>query len=458
MFFKNSQVSHKYLLITALLLASLLASCAAKPTLPPPPPPKKITGIPGAKIADIREMPQELVHYIKRGQENKLVINRGQATALASMYRERYYQAWNQERPVVPRGQIQKIMRPFARSAGYSISGGPHDSSVAASAMNNANLGTYPNAGYPGVILAPTNMRIIPTKIQRLATLEKAINKEPFDTLQTTALHPGAPIYISHYTRDNSFAYIDSPLASGWVPAEDLSRVDEEFMNAYRTSDLAVVIKDKLRISAANIDADIGTALPKASSSGASGISVLVPTRAQGGFAKAVQASLTSDDAVTMPFAATPANMAKVGQRVYAQPYGWGGQDRLRDCSAMTRDLLAPFGVWLPRNSGAQKNVGQIIQLAHLPNAEKEAAILRHGEPFFTLAWLPGHIMLYVGEWEGRPAFFHNMWGVRTGTDGSGRMVVGRAVVTSLTPGKELPEVEPIYLIVNRVNSINSFN
>ena len=34
--------------------------------------------------------------------------------------------------------------------------------------------------------------------------------------------------------------------------------------------------------------------------------------------------------------------------------YGWGGIDGGRDCSSTIKDLLTPFGIWLPRDSKDQ--------------------------------------------------------------------------------------------------------
>ena len=53
-----------------------------------------------------------------------------------------------------------------------------------------------------------------------------------------------------------------------------------------------------------------------------------------------------------MPIAMTPANFARLGNQILGQHYGWGGMLGLRDCSAMTRDLMTPFGIWLPRGNG----------------------------------------------------------------------------------------------------------
>jgi hypothetical protein len=92
---------------------------------------------------------------------------------------------------------------------------------------------------------------------------------------------------------------------------------------------------------------------------------------------------------------------------------------------------------------------GARISLRNIPVGERSRAIVNRGVPFATLIQFPGHIMLYIGERDGEPLVFHNMWGVQT--RGGGRAVVGRAVVTSLRLGAEIPDRQNNSLMLDRV-------
>lgn len=98
-----------------------------------------------------------------------------------------------------------------------------------------------------------------------------------------------------------------------------------------------------------------------------------------------------------------------------------------------------------------------MVDLAGLEPAAKEAAILAQGAPFFSLLHRPGHVLLYLGESDGRAVALHTMWGVGT-TDFSGptpgRKVVGRTVVTTLNPGREARRFDPardLLLLLDRL-------
>jgi hypothetical protein len=160
--------------------------------------------------------------------------------------------------------------------------------------------------------------------------------------------------------------------------------------------------------------------------------------------------------AVTIkPLPLTASNLARAVNALMGEPYGWGGMYMDRDCSAAVKDLFAPFGLFLPRNSAAQAAAGDSsVELGSLSPEAKERVILEQGIPFLTLIHLKGHIMLYIGKWNGRAIVFHNLWGVRTKSfwGKEGRKIVGRAVITTLSPGRELGNADHSAEILGRID------
>lgn len=64
-------------------------------------------------------------------------------------------------------------------------------------------------------------------------------------------------------------------------------------------------------------------------------------------------------------------NLTRVVDLILHSKYGWGGLYQERDCSSMIRDLYAPFGIWLPRNSFQQAKIGKVISLKTLSSEQK---------------------------------------------------------------------------------------
>ena len=95
-----------------------------------------------------------------------------------------------------------------------------------------------------------------------------------------------------------------------------------------------------------------------------------------------------------------------------------GNDNFNNDCSAELRSLLMPFGVFLPRNSAAQiEAASRVVDLSQANTDERLRYLKEHGKPFTTLVYIPGHIMLYIGNAaiNGRSVLmtYQNIWGLR---------------------------------------------
>jgi hypothetical protein len=102
--------------------------------------------------------------------------------------------------------------------------------------------------------------------------------------------------------------------------------------------------------------------------------------------------------------------------------------------------------------------VGNYIELQGLSPEQKEKIILEKGIPYLSLLWRKGHVMLYIGEKNGRALIFHNIWGIKTRDSAGeeGRKIIGQAVITTLHLGYELSclDQQEGYLL-NRISALN---
>ncbi len=148
--------------------------------------------------------------------------------------------------------------------------------------------------------------------------------------------------------------------------------------------------------------------------------------------------------------------LTSIMSEVYKSNYGWGGMYGQRDCSSMLRDMYAPFGIWLPRNSSQQAKVGKIINLEDLSDEEKISIIKTSAVPFQTLLYKKGHIVLYVGTFKDEIIVFHNTWGIKTKKDDvEGRVVIGKSVFSTLRLGKNLEDYDKEGEILGNLESMN---
>ena len=104
------------------------------------------------------------------------------------------------------------------------------------------------------------------------------------------------------------------------------------------------------------------------------------------------------------------------------------------------------------------KEVGTFIDLREMTPEQKEKTIIEKGVPYLSLLWRKGHVMLYIGEYNGQALIFHNVWGIKTvdlrGQEG--RKIIGQAVITTLRPGIELINIDPQSgTLLNNINAMN---
>ncbi|MBK6849635.1 MAG: C40 family peptidase [Proteobacteria bacterium] len=121
------------------------------------------------------------------------------------------------------------------------------------------------------------------------------------------------------------------------------------------------------------------------------------------------------------------------------QPYGWGGTGHRRDCSRLLMDLFASFGIDLPRSSAQQAAAGvERLAVAGWPDTLKAQAIARSAQRGVVLLYLPGHVMLYVGQLGAQLYALHSLSGYLAPCQGGGETMwrLNRTAITTLALGE----------------------
>lgn len=295
---------------------------------------------------------------------------------------------------------------------------------------DNSSALDYPNFVYPGIVTQNTELRLIPSEVPLYTSLSSPTFGPPFDEGRAIFLHRGTPIMIHHLSADKIFAVVSTPLGGPfWARFKDVAVVTEAFANDYREQSFKTPIVDGVSFTPED-KVFIGSLLPF------KGREIALASRAADGTAflswYPLQDALFSDFPVPMSSKTLMSFAAQM-----QGPYVWGG---LRDCSSFLRDLFAPFGLYLYGNSYTQANSFQSLDVSSFSADKKKELLVKHGEPFLTLVYLPGHIMLYLGHKNGEPILMHMIWGVRTYDVflRQQRAVLGRLVISTLNLGEDL--------------------
>ncbi len=475
--------------LLVVLLLAVLSGCAAKQ----PPELAQDPTDPAAPdevvCLDLARLPQDLTVYADKAGADEVLVDTERQRSDMERFFTRFFMPWELKRAGLSAKEAFWGMNTYNPDKGYIENLRPFPRERWDELVKNSNARAYAGPAGPvryAITVKNTALRLMPTLSPYFRYPRLGGEGYPFDYFQNSALWVGTPVAIIHTSRDGGWVFLQTRIATGWVPVEHVALVDESFRKTWRNAAFAAVLEDKTPLRHATPDksenlpvpvtAHIGVVLPLAPAGRADeNLRVLFPERGGHGWARAATAELTPEQAAEMPLPLTRAALARVGNRMMGQPYGWGGMYEDRDCSATTRDLFTPFGVWLPRNSADQARWGRQVTVTGLPAQEKEAQIMAQGVPFMSLVKMKGHVGLYVGTYEldGNPVpvMFHNVWGVRVLLDENGRpleeggrggrssregrAVIGKAVVTSLRPGAELPSVSTPDSLLDRIDGLS---
>ena len=426
------------------LCVLLLAACAGKKG--------GVSG--GVAIADQRTFPQDLTVYAKLAGQDNLLMDAGEQALMDAKFNTRFFSPWKLAKTTVRKKDVGAIL---GKARGYRRGAERWSQAAWNNIAANASMASFPNSARKGITVRYADLREMPTHEMRFSKPTPDPRAYPFDDFQYSLLPVGTPVFIAHTSRDGRWLFVESATASGWIDTSAVATVDEFFASQWQASRLGALVQDGIRLGDTGVTAGIGTVLPLDTQGGETAM-LRVPVLGGDGRAVPATASVAATAVVPKPLPLTPGNVARVGNVMMGQPYGWGGMFGLRDCSALTREIMTPFGIWLPRNSRGQGRTGRLVPLEGMTVAEKEQTILREGVPFLSLVTMRGHVTMYVGRYKDRAAIYHNVWGVRTieGTNDNARQVIGKAVVTSITPGAELPNLYRTTTFVDRLHTLST--
>ncbi len=397
------------------------------------------------EIEDVRNLPQDISAYTSSYPENSL--GKTCRASLQSEFKQNYYAPWTTTNSISDVSDSVATMKDYVQKEWYGENKRKLPGNVLEELLANCDLEHLPSMRRFAIATVATDIRVLPTTKPFFENAEDF----PFDALQNTALKVNEPIRVLHVSRDGLWVFVEATGINGWVQSRDVGYIGKKLAKKWMKKAQIVIVRDFAVIHDKSgfvaQKAKIGTICPiDGESGGAYEISVAVNAGKHN--VRLVKAKVPRGSARRFPLEFNRESIALIGNELINKPYGWGEMYRDRDCSSMIRDFYLPFGIWLPRGSLNQIDSGKSTSLAGLSNNEKERLLKEKGIPFLTLVYLKGHIMLYVGSINGKALVFQDIWGVtvRNGSGGEFKQVIGKSVVSTLTPGSELHLAGPSLL------------
>jgi hypothetical protein len=289
-----------------------------------------------------------------------------------------------------------------------------------------------------------TNQRIIPTQ----EALLKKKNQIYFDRNQNSALDIATPIAVLHTTKDGMWHYGISPTSSGWIRDQDIAFGGrEEISNYLKSKKFIVTTASKTPLILKGVYHDyfrMGVKLPYLLTIDDK-IMIKVPVRDdKSGKLIFLKTTVKKSNVNIGYLKYTQKNILIQAFKFLHQPYGWGGMFGEQDCSKFIQEIYATTGLHLPRNSASQSKVGYAkINLSHSDSTTRIQKLTQSARAGISILHLKGHIVLFIGEYNGEPFIIHTVWG-----SSSRHFALGRTSVTSLNFNNYLDKIDRITNII----------
>lgn len=325
-----------------------------------------------------------------------------------------------------------------------------------------------------GVVVERASMRSYPTDVRVL----KSEEDRDLDRFQETGVFPGQRLAILHESADGEWWFAVNYHYAAWLPKRavaigERAQINQWFNRSPRLTVTGAQVRtnfnpDDQRTS--QVVLDMGVSLPVLSAAEvghringqnphASHI-VSLPVRTESGALEFEPTLIGRAQDVTLGHLEyRPSLVLQQAFKFLGERYGWGHDYNGRDCTGFVGEVYKSFGILMPRNSGQQGNsefapTKRFAADDHV--ARREAlAELSVGD----LIYIPGHVMMYLGDVEGEPYVIHDVTGLSYYTEEAAaaaeeasfyRGTLSGVSITPLTPlhlSREKSFVEAIYAI-----------
>ena len=289
-----------------------------------------------------------------------------------------------------------------------------------------------------GLVVHRADLRAFPTRLRVFSTP----GDTDIDRFQESALFPGTPVVMVHESADGQWWFVVSPTYAAWVEKQHVAEGSAQEVFGYgRKTPFLVVTGANVRTTftpeqpgVSDLQLDMGVRLPLLADwpqdqavNGQHAYTshvVQLPIRDAQGQLQLVPALLPKiADVAHDVLPLTHANLIRQSFKFLGERYGWGHSYGTRDCSGFVSEIYRSMGVALPRNTSAQAVSPALNRIAFdkEDSREKRMALLRDLQ-VGDLVYIPGHVMMVIGNEGGQTWLIHDTHGISYLDDKGQRM------------------------------------
>jgi len=308
---------------------------------------------------------------------------------------------------------VNRYLRGMEKGTYYDFRKKKFEDDMKKKITEQGNIDAIPETITPryGILAAPSSHRYIPTHYERWKEQNGWISNTSFN-----AFDVASPVAVLHTSKDGDWYYVRSEFNFGWVPAIDVATGSANEIRDYvEAKDFIIVTTGKVPVYSDKsphnflIDLYMGARI-KLVKKTADGFHVLVPYRKPDGTFETVPGWVKPDAGVSVGYQSfTQRNMINTFFAKLNDP--WSGADayEARHCCGATRGLLRTFGIKVMNSTTFQLHASDHVfsYPEETPN-EVKYDYLEKCEPGITLLGSRAHVILYLGQVNGRHYVIHS--------------------------------------------------
>jgi cell wall-associated NlpC family hydrolase len=300
-----------------------------------------------------------------------------------------------------------------------------------------------------GLVVHRAALRAFPTELRVFSSK----GDTDIDRFQESALFPGDAVAVLHESADGKWVFVSSERYAAWMEKRFVGVGSSEQVFGYGQSGPYRVITgatahtvhtpEEPRVS--DLQLEMGVRVPvladwpamtpvNGQQAHASHV-IQLPVRNDDGSLALVPALLPrSQDTASDYLPLTQRNLITQAFKFLGERYGWGHSYDTRDCSGFVSEIYRSFGVLLPRNTSAQAISPALDRIAFSDKdgkSKRDAAIA--GLNVGDLIYIPGHVMMAIGQSNGMTWVIHDTSG-GSWFDAGGKRVHASLNGVSVTP------------------------
>lgn len=301
------------------------------------------------------------------------------------------------------------------------------------------------------LVVNRTDMRTYPTAESYYKEKKREIQN--LDRFQENGLFPGDMVAVLHQSTYGLWSFVQSYNYAAWVRTESLAVGNRKVIQDYKDAKkFLMVTGDKVWTSfnpqiptLSELQLDMGIRIPLADlhaidnnlygQNPYTSYTVLLPVRKANGGLEIKPALIARSQDVHrgfLPF--TRENIIRQAFKFLGERYGWGHSFNARDCTGFVMEVYKTFGIYMPRNTGQQgeSEFGHNTRFTS-QNTRSEKLTALKGLDIGDLIYVPGHVLMYIGDVDGKPYVIHDVSIFRY-TDENGEYYEGTLNSVSVTP------------------------